>query len=65
MKVLAIVSSARKTGNSEILAKAMLAALPDSTEKKLLRLPNRWKIKRKIWLKQCLYSRWITRPVIR
>ena len=33
MKVLAIVSSARKTGNSEILAKAMLAALPDSTEK--------------------------------
>ena len=40
MKVLAIVSSARKTGNSEILAKAMLAALPDSTEKKLLRLPD-------------------------
>ncbi len=40
MKVLAIVSSARKTGNSEILAKAMLAALPDSLEKKLLRLPD-------------------------
>jgi NAD(P)H-dependent FMN reductase len=40
MKVLAIVSSARKTGNSEILAKAMLAALPDSAEKRLLRLPD-------------------------
>ena len=40
MNVLAIVSSARKTGNSEILAKAMLAALPDSVEKKLLRLPE-------------------------
>lgn len=38
MKVLAIVASARKTGNSEILAKAMLAALPDSVEKSLLRL---------------------------
>lgn len=38
MKVLAIVASARKTGNSEILAKEMLAALPDSVEKKLLRL---------------------------
>ena len=40
MNVLAIVSSARKTGNSEILAKAMLAALPDSVEKQLLRLPE-------------------------
>ena len=40
MKVLAIVSSARKTGNSEILAKAMLAALPDSVEKQQLRLPE-------------------------
>jgi NAD(P)H-dependent FMN reductase/uncharacterized Zn finger protein (UPF0148 family) len=40
MNVLAIVSSARKTGNSEILAKAMLSALPDSVEKKLLRLPD-------------------------
>ena len=38
MKVLAIVTSARKTGNSEILAKEMLAALPDWVEKKLLRL---------------------------
>jgi NAD(P)H-dependent FMN reductase/uncharacterized Zn finger protein (UPF0148 family) len=38
MKVLAIVASARKTGNSEILAKAMLAALPLSVEKSLLRL---------------------------
>ena len=28
MKVLAIVASARKTGNSEILAKTMLAELP-------------------------------------
>jgi NAD(P)H-dependent FMN reductase len=40
MNVLAIVSSARKTGNSEILAKAMLAALPDSVGKKLLQLPE-------------------------
>ena len=38
MKVLAIVASARKTGNSEILAKAMLAALPATVEKSLLRL---------------------------
>lgn len=38
MKVLAVVASARKTGNSEILAKAMLAALPASTEKQLLKL---------------------------
>lgn len=40
MKVLAIVASARKTGNSEILAKEMLAALPESVDKKLLRLPE-------------------------
>ena len=40
MKVLAIVSSARKVGNSEILAKEMLAALPDSVEKKVLRLED-------------------------
>ena len=40
MKVLAIVSSARKVGNSEILAKEMLAALPDSVEKKMLRLED-------------------------
>ena len=38
MKVLAVVASARKTGNSEILAKEILAALPASVEKKLLRL---------------------------
>ena len=38
MKVLALVASPRKNGNSEILAKEMLAALPDSVEKKLLRL---------------------------
>ena len=38
MKVLAIVASARKTGNSEILAKAMLAELPANVEKSLLRL---------------------------
>ena len=38
MKVLAIVASARKTGNSEILAKEMLNSLPDTVEKKILRL---------------------------
>ena len=38
MKVLAIIASARKVGNSEILAKEMLAALPESVEKKVLRL---------------------------
>ena len=38
MKVLAIVASARKTGNSEILAKTMLAELPATVEKSLLRL---------------------------
>ena len=43
MKVLAIVASARKVGNSEILAKEMLASLPDSVEKKLLRL-DEWRI---------------------
>ena len=40
MKVLAIVASARKVGNSEILAKEMLASLPDSVEKKVLRLED-------------------------
>lgn len=40
MKVLAVVASARKTGNSEILAKEMLAALPESVEKKLIRLAD-------------------------
>lgn len=38
MKVLAIIASARKTGNSEILAKEMLAALPESAEKKIMNL---------------------------
>lgn len=40
MRVLAVVASARKTGNSEILAKEMLAALPESVEKKLIRLTD-------------------------
>lgn len=40
MKVLAIVASARKTGNSEILAREMLAALPESVDKKLIRLTD-------------------------
>ena len=40
MKVLAIVASARKVGNSEILAKEMLASLPDSVEKRMLRLED-------------------------
>ena len=40
MKVLAIVASARKTGNSEILAREMLAALPESVEKKMIRLSD-------------------------
>ena len=40
MKVLAIVTSARKVGNSEILAKEMLASLPESVEKKMLRLAD-------------------------
>lgn len=40
MKVLAIVASARKTGNSEILAKEMLKTLPETWEKSLLRLPD-------------------------
>ena len=40
MKVLAIVASARKTGNSEILAKEMLSSLPESVEKTTLRLAD-------------------------
>ena len=40
MKILAIVASARKTGNSEILAREMLAALPESVDKKLIRLTD-------------------------
>ena len=40
MKVLAIIASARKVGNSEILAKEMLASLPESVEKKVLRLAD-------------------------
>jgi len=40
MKVLAIVTSPRRAGNSEILAKEMLAALPESVDKKLIRLAD-------------------------
>jgi hypothetical protein len=40
MKVLAVVASARRTGNSEILAKEMLAALPESVDKTMLRLAD-------------------------
>lgn len=40
MKVLALVGSPRKLGNSEILAKEMLAALPAGTEKEMVRLPE-------------------------
>ena len=40
MKVLGIVGSARKLGNSEILAKEILAALPETAEKKLVRLTD-------------------------
>ncbi len=40
MKVLAIVGSPRKLGNSEILAKEILAALPAGTEKEMVRLPE-------------------------
>ena len=41
MKVVAIVASARKEGNSEILAKAMLKALPAVVEKRLIRLADK------------------------
>ena len=40
MKVLAIVTSTRRAGNSEILAKEMLSALPESVDKKLIRLAD-------------------------
>jgi multimeric flavodoxin WrbA/uncharacterized Zn finger protein (UPF0148 family) len=40
MKVLALVSSARKLGNSEILAREMLKALPEDWEKSVLRLTD-------------------------
>jgi multimeric flavodoxin WrbA len=40
MKVMAIVASARKLGNSTVLAKEMLAALPESVEKKVIRLSD-------------------------
>lgn len=40
MKVLGIVASARRLGNSEILAKEMLASLPGHVEKKLIRLTD-------------------------
>ncbi len=38
MKVLALVGSPRRLGNSEILAKEMLAALPADAEKEMVRL---------------------------
>ena len=40
MKVLALVASQRKLGNSEILAKEMLSALPDTVEKEMIRLTD-------------------------
>lgn len=40
MKVLGLVASARRLGNSEILAKEMLACLPEDTDKKLIRLTD-------------------------
>lgn len=38
MKVLALVGSPRRLGNSEILAREMLAALPAETEREMVRL---------------------------
>jgi multimeric flavodoxin WrbA/uncharacterized Zn finger protein (UPF0148 family) len=38
MKVLALIGSPRKLGNSEILAREMLAALPAETEREMVRL---------------------------
>ncbi|WP_371367499.1 hypothetical protein SRRS_14170 [Sporomusa rhizae] len=40
MKVLGLVASPRKLGNSEILAKEMLASLPDEVEKMMIRLTD-------------------------
>ncbi|VBB07452.1 nadph-dependent fmn reductase [Lucifera butyrica] len=38
MKILGLVASPRKLGNSEILVREMFAALPDDTEKEMIRL---------------------------
>ena len=38
MKVLGIVSSPRKAGNSELAVKEILSQLPDSWEKEMIRL---------------------------
>lgn len=40
MKVLGLVASPRRLGNSEILTKEMLAALPASAEREMIRLPD-------------------------
>lgn len=40
MKVLGLVASPRKLGNSEILAKEMLGSLPEHVEKSLIRLTD-------------------------
>lgn len=40
MKVLGLVASPRKLGNSELLVKEMLSALPEQTEKAMIRLPG-------------------------
>lgn len=40
MKVLGLVASPRKLGNSELIVKEMLASLPDTVEKEMLRLPD-------------------------
>lgn len=46
LKVLGLVASARRLGNSEILAKEMLASLPEHVEKTLIRLTD-------LEIKQC------------
>ncbi|MBP2626103.1 MAG: NADPH-dependent reductase [Firmicutes bacterium] len=40
MKVLGLVASPRKLGNSEILVKAMMSFLPDTVEKEMIRLTD-------------------------
>lgn len=40
MKVLGLVASPRKLGNSELLVKEMLASLPEEAEKEMLRLSD-------------------------
>lgn len=40
MKVLGLVASARKLGNSEIIVKEMLKSLPDNWDKKMIRLSD-------------------------